>query len=86
MTREEAILDFQRAFFPNGTEFSARDDRNYAIRQVDAFVALGLLKLDEPENADERATLKAIAALDKRGWSRGFFSVLDDAGLKIIEK
>lgn len=91
MTREQAVSAIHAAHHPDDHDDMPGTmkwdvNRRWAEKAVNGYVALGILKLDEPENADERATRKAAVALDQRGWSRGFFSVLDDAGLKIVEK
>lgn len=57
-----------------------------AGKLVDSLDALGMLKLDEPESAEERATQKALDALHHAGWDNHVLNVFDRAGLKIVEK
>lgn len=84
MTRDEAIKILVDVVFPG--EQLEGDNRRKSSNLVDAWAKLGMLKLDEPETADERATRKAIEAIDKQGWSRAVLNVFDAAGLKIVEK
>jgi hypothetical protein len=90
MTRDEAIADFNEAANPSSFSTGA---------WIDRFVALGMLKLDEPKNPSELA----ILALDGQmvgGPMHGMLctyrlgrseaiqlaDALDRAGLKIVEK
>lgn len=76
MTRDEAIKTWD----------IARGKGDYAPTFIDAFVALGMLKLDEPKSAQQMA----YAAFVSAGWSVTrtveTICLIDSAGLKIVEK
>ncbi len=57
----------------------------HCASMVDAFVALGILKLDQPKSAEDRA-VEALWATGSRVTPRIVLKGLDDAGLKIVEK
>ena len=80
MTREEAVKIMSRIWGPDpqhglGTEY------------VDAFVTLGMLKLDEPKDEIEWKIGKArsIGGIKAREWGKVAHG-LEVAGLKIVEK
>lgn len=81
MTRDEAVNVMSEIWGGN---------RQHALGEsyVDAFVALGMLKLDEPKSAQQK--LDALFSLyrleDARLKMHEFLAYLDEAGLKIVEK
>lgn len=83
MTRDEAIR-VRRAHYVDHSEEVAL---KWAVADVDSYVALGMLKLDEPKSAGERA----VDAMFERG-ARGLIAprhaieAINMAGLKIVEK
>lgn len=90
MTRDEAIAIFR-------THMSFATDRDVdiqtrldeaAVQSVNAFSALGMLKIDEPKSADK----KFRDAMAKLGYGKNscvwpdLARVFADASLKIVEK
>jgi hypothetical protein len=77
MTREEAI----KIIFQGRPEFSSQ-----AAAAVDAYVALGMLKLDEPKSrAAKIMDACNLAGVGVIAWQRLLVG-LEDAGLRIVEK
>lgn len=74
MTRDEAIKLYQKHF--NGGV------GGYDGRAIDVFVALGMLKLDEPKSVNKRAWEVLRAFTD----DACVIDCLHRAGLKIVEK
>jgi hypothetical protein len=83
MTRDEAIKILIDTAYPGEPHEGAllKD----AKMMIEGWVQLGMLKIERPEQAEERATAKAVMALEKEGWSLGVLNVLDRAGLKVVE-
>ncbi len=78
MTRAEAIEIVIR---------TAAGDRVSAAYWIDIFVALGMLKLDEPASAHEKALAAMYQATsDGMLTPRWAIDAIDAAGLKIVEK
>lgn len=90
MTRDEAIKAYvEKAFLRKiDTTESYREAAVSAGYAIDAFVALGMLKLDEPKCASERAVdaMFSVAAYSGMLTPRHAMEAISAAGLKIIEK
>lgn len=85
MTRDEAVDAIHNAHNPGDLPGELRWDSNrrWAEKAVDGYVALGMLKLDEPKSAYE----KLADAMGIGRWSRNnIMSAIESAGLKIVEK
>jgi len=84
MTRDEAIEKFSH------TRFHMMGERR-SETWIEMFVALGMLKLDEPKSVLRRAESALRVAIqvgspDDPMDAMDVISCLDDAGLKIVEK
>jgi hypothetical protein len=78
MTRDEAIKKFET----NSEHYYG----TYASDWVDLFIALGMLKLDEPKSAEERVRDQARCEDIYDFKTELFMRVVDHAGLKIVDK
>jgi hypothetical protein len=83
MTRDEALKIMSRIWGGNPQHALAKS-------YVDAFVALGILKLDEPRSFQKKLEdFVSDSRLVQGGMQDRFgslFKVLDSCGLKIVEK
>lgn len=78
MTRDEAEMLAIKA-----VSFQFSED---ARRHIDVLVALGMLKLDEPETADQKFRKIVIDRGFHDSHPLAFLRDMDAAGLKIVEK
>lgn len=78
MTRDEVETIIHDNFFMGR-------GKTFAQSWTDAFVALGMLKLDEPKSAWEKFNAIARDWVDPLEMGE-FFSDIEKAGLKIVEK
>lgn len=79
MTRDEAIAIYLRSPYQKGCS-----EWRVAGEFIDKFVALGMLKLDEPS-----VRTKALDALFEKFGAHDIetmLELLDDGGLKVVEK
>jgi hypothetical protein len=78
VTRDEAIKTFHQA----------RGSKHLGAGMVDAFVALGVLKLDPEPTPDARinSTINTICLYGKNVCAGTIKDALDKAGFKIVEK
>lgn len=66
MTREEAVDKFHAIVYPDSFKLGANGniqwerDRKWAIKAIDAYEALGLIKFDEPEKLSPTEIFKKI--------------------------
>lgn len=90
MTREEAIRTFQNITYSDEGEISAGvkfgQDRRWSERAIDGFVALGMLKLDEPKGLLDRVEGVIVEIPKNERYAATIINALDVAGLKIVEK
>lgn len=94
MTKDEAVEIFHKITYPENTvgmpsnphKFSA--DRRWSIRAVDGFIALGILKVDDPppRSPTERA-VDAMFGYGDNGMitPRHAIEAIQKVGLKIVE-
>jgi hypothetical protein len=93
MTRDEAIKAFHMAMFPADDASgltTAGHDRNHLLseRAINAYVALGLLDLDEPAPASVRLADKIrsmgwlVSAKDPHNVIK---TALEESGLKVVD-
>lgn len=81
MTRDEAIGTQMRVYFNQGVP-SGRAEA-IATDQIDSWVALGILKLDEPKSAEDELREK----LGRDIWSaNAVLYAIDQIGLKVVRK
>jgi hypothetical protein len=93
MTRDEAVAAYIRFTYEDlpRTAAQMRVLHVNAARRIDAYVALGMLKLDEPKSAEDRA-IDILASIDSKvgltrfGAATAIIDLLYSAGLKIVEK
>lgn len=88
MTRDEAIRTWREMLHPeNGPKWSPEE---WSKKAIDCYVALGMLKLDEPKSLPQKlrdfvmdTRLAQGDAMQRLG---NLKDVLDAAGLRIVEK
>jgi len=88
MTRDEAIKIFHGAMFADEAATSAGAARDLKIseRAISAYIALGMLKLDDPRDEIIKRARDAILGLAREDRnSIAVLSALEAAGLKIVE-
>jgi hypothetical protein len=85
MTRDEAIDLHKKAMWPEGDNGA----RAWSATAIECYVALGMLKLDEPSDA-KTAAQKLAEELDACGYSTGEINEVFDcavrANVKIVSK
>lgn len=90
MTRDEAIeIELKSSMGWKPVDMSVQTLRQAASETIDAYVALGMLKLEEPEPVDRRANyaMNKIIFEKKASLCAGdLHQALDRAGLRIVEK
>ncbi len=79
MTREAALEILCRIW-------GGRPQNDLANSYLDAFVALGMLKLDEPKSVRDRINDAWCRLPQSERGIPGFLHAIDDAGLKIVEQ
>jgi hypothetical protein len=77
MTRDEAIKAFRNST-PNPSSFS---DEAW----IDRFVALGMLKLDEPKSAAQKFADIAYEVCGAAGYAK-LWERFEKAGIRVVEK
>lgn len=89
MTRDEAVYAIHKAHNPDDFEEAPPQHkwdshRDWAIKAVDGYVALGLLKLDPPLTIEQRIN-RAINMMGSRRDAGDVKEALAKAGFKIVE-
>lgn len=84
MTRDEAIKSFAGIMNHPQAEY-LNETVARVTPMIDGFIALGMLKLDEVKSPEARF-LEALAPHGIHFGTNAIFTILDVAGLKIVEK
>ncbi len=85
MTRDQACKIYIRIMYPHPATVIA-EIPEWVYRQLDAFAAIGMIKFDENPKSAQNKAAEMFRNSNAYMSAKTIIQVVDDAGLKIVEK